>query len=454
MGAMGDSGSLQLKTLGHATLVVTEGGVPLIATDPWLIGSVYWRSWWLEKYPTDEEMGLVADARHIYVTHSHPDHFHWPTLRKLQPKSTLHPTFPRYAIPSFLKENGVQARTLEPWAWYQITDNVRVASVPIPVDDSVLIIDTPTATIANLNDSNPRLPLLKLIRDRLCEDGKPVVMLKSYSPASAAVSLHTKGQPTPAKSKEDYVQTVRRLGRALGASHFIPFASQAFFYRSDSHWANKHKVVYEDLLRYWGHDDGLVLCKPFVTMDLQTLDYQSDYSQVNRSLDQERLAKVTSREQEEAAFALPEDFDARLTEYLKGLYFLRILFRRGIGWRLSTSGEERFFNSRRGVLEKTIPDNYDVIFTLPDKVLYESLQNNILTDLGITMFLRLDSKVSVPMTYLLFLLMGLHDYGHFDSPKDFARLVRFYVPYLFPSLFRIRSSVPSVKSLRSAEVLA
>ncbi|CAN5285419.1 hypothetical protein BH20ACI1_BH20ACI1_05520 [soil metagenome] len=40
------------KTLGHATLLLFENGKPLIATDPWLIGSAYWRSWWLEKYPT------------------------------------------------------------------------------------------------------------------------------------------------------------------------------------------------------------------------------------------------------------------------------------------------------------------------------------------------------------------------------------------------------------------
>jgi hypothetical protein len=42
----------ELRTLGHAPLVVSENGRPVLATDPWLIGSTYWRSWWLEKYPT------------------------------------------------------------------------------------------------------------------------------------------------------------------------------------------------------------------------------------------------------------------------------------------------------------------------------------------------------------------------------------------------------------------
>jgi len=51
-----------VKTLGHATLMIKEDGIPLIATDPWLIGSAYWRSWWLEKYPTKEEIEDLRQA--------------------------------------------------------------------------------------------------------------------------------------------------------------------------------------------------------------------------------------------------------------------------------------------------------------------------------------------------------------------------------------------------------
>jgi hypothetical protein len=38
----------------------------------------------------------------------------------------------------------------------------------------------------------------------------------------------------------------------------------------------------------------------------------------------------------------------------------------------------------------------------------------------------------------------LRDYGHFRSPGDFLALVRFYLPYIFPKLFRLapRSGEP------------
>src|SRR3954471_18584122 len=102
----------RLKTVGHATLILFEDDKPLIATDPWLIGSAYWRSWWLEKYPTEEEFNQVKRAEYVYITHSHPDHFHYPTIRKLGKPSTLHPRFPRYELTEFLESNDFPVKVL------------------------------------------------------------------------------------------------------------------------------------------------------------------------------------------------------------------------------------------------------------------------------------------------------------------------------------------------------
>ena len=183
----------ELKTIGHATLLVLEDDEPLIATDSWLVGSTYWRSWWLERYPTEEEFELVRRTGHLYLTHSHPDHFHWPSLRQLGPRPILHARFPRFDAAEFLNEHGFRPRTLEPWQWYAINECVRIASIPVPIDDSVLVIDTPDATVVNLNDSMPRLSLVRYLRRRLLTQGKPVVALKSYSPASVAVSMFRNG---------------------------------------------------------------------------------------------------------------------------------------------------------------------------------------------------------------------------------------------------------------------
>jgi hypothetical protein len=135
---------------------------------------------------------------------------------------------------------------------------------------------------------------------------------------------------------------------------------------------------------------------------------------------------------------VPADLDARLKAYLDEVFGLRWLLRRGIGWRLSTSGSERFYNSRTKAIEHRIPDDYDMVITLPDKVLDESLHNNVLTDLGITMIIRVDTRVGGRRAYGTFLMFGLHDYGHFNDVRSLWRFARFYAPYVFPALWRVR----------------
>ena len=48
-----------LKSYGHATLSLEQFGKPILITDPWLIGSCYWRSWWLQHYPSEEELAIL-----------------------------------------------------------------------------------------------------------------------------------------------------------------------------------------------------------------------------------------------------------------------------------------------------------------------------------------------------------------------------------------------------------
>lgn len=426
-----------LKTLGHSTLLIKENGIPLIATDPWLIGSAYWRSWWLEKYPTDAEIDEIRRAENIYVTHSHPDHFHYPSLRYIGKRKILHPRFPRYDVPVFLEENGFPSEVLKPWQWNDLSKNVRVMSIPVPIDDSILMIDTPKTVVINFNDSNPRFTFLRLLRDYVIPKNKNVVVLKSYSPASIATSMYREGKASPMKDKKDYTDTARKIGETVGATHYVPFASQVFFSRTDSTWANESKVTYEDLQTFWG-ESSVKLCPPFIEMNLETLEFSTSYSEVNRTLDAANLTKVMLREKEEENFVLPDNFSEKLKKYLDEVFFLRLLFRRGIGWRLTTSGKEFFYNTRTRKVEDKIPENYDLVISLPDKVVYESLENNVLTDLGITMFIRVDTKVSTKFTYGFFLMMGLHDYGHFNSTSDWLKFVKFYTPYIFPNFWRIR----------------
>lgn len=72
---------MQFRILSHACLEVSTPDTTLL-TDPWVVGSAYWRSWW--NYPPIPD-GLVDTLKpdFIYLTHLHWDHFHGVSLKKL-----------------------------------------------------------------------------------------------------------------------------------------------------------------------------------------------------------------------------------------------------------------------------------------------------------------------------------------------------------------------------------
>ena len=50
------------ETLGNATLAFREDGRPILATDPWLMGTCYFGSWGLDRPLTADELALVQDS--------------------------------------------------------------------------------------------------------------------------------------------------------------------------------------------------------------------------------------------------------------------------------------------------------------------------------------------------------------------------------------------------------
>ena len=74
---------MNLKSYGHATLSFEKEGKSLFITDPWLIGSCYWRSQWLQHYPSDLDLSILSNTDFVFLTREHWDHTHFSTLRDI-----------------------------------------------------------------------------------------------------------------------------------------------------------------------------------------------------------------------------------------------------------------------------------------------------------------------------------------------------------------------------------
>ena len=183
--------ALKLRTLGHASLALyREGSEPLLLTDPWLVGSVYWRSWWLESYPSAGDLDWLARSRCVYLTHEHPDHFHMPSIRRLGAGPLyLFPKLAELGFVAHMAQLGYRTEVMAPGAWRAIAKDVAILSIPCWNDDSLLLVDTPEALVVNFNDAKPLGAVLRAIRRIVDAIGKPVVLACSYSPASLGNSF-------------------------------------------------------------------------------------------------------------------------------------------------------------------------------------------------------------------------------------------------------------------------
>ena len=65
--------SMAFETLGNATVVVFEDGLPVLATDPWLVGTCYFGSWALDHPLSSAQIANVQNAEYIWISHGHPD---------------------------------------------------------------------------------------------------------------------------------------------------------------------------------------------------------------------------------------------------------------------------------------------------------------------------------------------------------------------------------------------
>jgi len=212
-----------------------------------------------------------------------------------------------------------------------------------------------------------------------------------------------------------YVDYVCKLCDRLGVDHYMPFASQAVFRRADSAWANDYSTTYDHLRRYWRSRARLL--PPYATLDLDDFSYVAVAPEAYRPMDPAKLATRTderSAEETRAEF-LPEE-TALLERKLNVFrWLLRLLFPRGFAFRFGESCLA--YDPRRGQLRATAvaeAQQGDFVADVPSATMKEALRNNHISDLGITMFvrIRLLRPIDPRKVYGLFVLFQFDDYGH------------------------------------------
>jgi len=220
---------MHFRILSHACLLVGGAGKTFL-TDPWLLGSCYWRSWW--NFPPVQPalwQGLRPDA--IYITHIHWDHFHSPTLKRFDRNTLiLVPFFSSDRMRRDLRamgfENVVEIPHGRP---YSLGEDFRITSYQFsPWGDSAVVVETEGIKLLNANDAKLMGgPLEQVLR----KHGRFDFAFRSHSSANDRVCYrYTDSDEVYSEdAAEVYARSFYRFMEKVSPRYAVPFASNHCF---------------------------------------------------------------------------------------------------------------------------------------------------------------------------------------------------------------------------------
>ena len=376
--------TMHFETLGNASVMVFDGDHPVIATDPWLVGTCYFGSWALDHALTPQQIDNFRNADFLWISHGHPDHLHDESLALLpHGKRILLPDHYNDEIANHLRQLGFDVTILPYRTWFPLSPRVRVLCMDNMNQDAVLVIEADGALIVNLNDS----PLCgefrflhRLIR-RYPRERTYLLALCSVD-ADMFNFVDADGRSLvgpPEERKPGAIWALARMADRLGVGTFCCSSSQHIYVRADSIWANPYRITWCDIQRYWSRSD-VRLVEPFATVDLA--DGQVTANHPTQRSDESQITAATG----------DDDWQARLSaaEWGQVESFIRrfTLVRRYIDFvEFTVGGETRRFDlnppggrpeaQRRGVQ-----------FIVPRQSLLATAEYGYLDDLLIGNFMR------------------------------------------------------------------
>ncbi|HEY0704490.1 MAG TPA: hypothetical protein VGD60_17085 [Candidatus Acidoferrales bacterium] len=415
---------MKFTILSHAGMLVESRGIRLVS-DPWILGSCYWRSWW--NYPKAAPLA-TQDISYIYLTHMHWDHFHGPSLRKFPSNVTfLAPKAPTSCIVDDLGDFPCKevielphGRTIE------LAPNFRVTSYHFGLNtDSTLVIEDGETTLVNMNDCKlAGLPLRQLL------DRHPRIDFLFRS--------HSSAQPYPScidaedsadlryRKNEDYVADFVEAAKLVKPTYAIPFASNSCFLHKETIAFNDAVVNPLDVKRYFDdHKPDATECQVMVAGDSWDSQTGFQVAQQDYFTDRERHLREYAEElrplleehyrKEDGAKISFRAFEAYFQAFMASLpWFVRMVFkpvvvfelegRPGNPWVVDFA-KQRVFEAKDGIPE------FSLRFRVHPAVLRDCVQKKMFTLLFPSKRLRVEMKKGHVKDYFMFeILFDLYEY--------------------------------------------
>jgi hypothetical protein len=241
---------MRVDFVGHASLLVRQGQLTLLS-DPWWEGPAYRDQWYPYPLPVPERYDLSqVDA--VYISHSHEDHLHAPTLRallKVAPDAqALIPLRHETSMRDYLQRIGFK-RIKElgsgtPFTLRKAGGRLHLTLLT-HIDDSLLAVESPDSgeVLLNLNDAlhSSRRELIleycRVLRGRFPHIDYLFCGFGGASYFPNCVHVPGKDDPAVARARELYfLRNFGLIADQLRPRHAFPFAAHFVLPDSENWW--------------------------------------------------------------------------------------------------------------------------------------------------------------------------------------------------------------------------
>lgn len=235
---------MKIQFVNHACITIEENE-EMIMFDPWFFGKVFNNSWSLIKETKLEDLNL-NNLKFILITHEHPDHLHWPTLKLIKEKSDneIRILIPKRNNKNIVKEIikiGYQVAEIPSNKQFKISNNFRVTNFTTG-HDSAYIIQTKNKTMLNQNDC-------KLSENQVREIVNNYPTIDYYFMQFSLAGFYANKSETENldKAKNDHIKMIEDYRKKFNPNITIPFASYVYFCRHENSFLNDYIVNLEEL---------------------------------------------------------------------------------------------------------------------------------------------------------------------------------------------------------------
>lgn len=237
---------LGFDTIGNATVIAYDGK-PILATDPWIVGSAYFGSWGPSHEIPKEQMDAILACPYVWFSHGHPDHINHDSLVRLADKTILLADHVGGRIAREFREQGLKVEILKDREWRELSPHVKVLSIADYNQDSLLLIDINGRLLVDMNDGYA-LGSERFVKN-IVKQYKRSFMLRLFSYGDADMINYWSEDgtrlPSAASSKKPVGPIAQAFSELYGVTHIIPFSCFHRYQRSDSAWVNEYTTPAE-----------------------------------------------------------------------------------------------------------------------------------------------------------------------------------------------------------------